>query len=138
MDSKESEEHSLVKNKHGTLNGGHKKIVRGGPKVREPRKVFRKVMEAFRKVGFALINRKRLQAMISHRTKAEARIKKERVRKVLILNLDFQPQKQKDMAMPGNQTIGIPALLTIPLVRVFVELLHGIARDILHGWHQSL
>ena len=51
-DSKELEEYSLVKNKHRTLNGGQKKIVLGGPKEREARKVSRKVMEAFRKVGF--------------------------------------------------------------------------------------
>ena len=58
MDSKEPEEHSLVKNKHRTLNGGQKKIVLGGPKEREARKVFRKVMKAFRKVVFALTNLK--------------------------------------------------------------------------------
>ena len=52
MDSKEPEEQSLVKNKHRTLDGGQKKIVLGGPKEREARKVFRKVMKAFRKVGF--------------------------------------------------------------------------------------
>ena len=52
MDLKEPEEHSLVKNKHRTLNGGHKKVVLGGPKEREARKVFRMVMKAFRKVGF--------------------------------------------------------------------------------------
>ena len=51
-DSKELEEYSLVKNKHRTLYGGQKKIVLGGPKVREARKVSRNVMEAFRKVGF--------------------------------------------------------------------------------------
>ena len=49
--------------------------------------------------------------MISYRTKAEARTKKERARKVLFFYLDFQPLKhpvKKDMAIPGNQTIGIP------------------------------
>ena len=66
--------------------------------------------------------------MISTRTKAEARTKKERARKVLILNLDCQRRKhpvKKDMAILGNQAIGIPALLTIPLVQL------------LHGWHIS-
>ena len=62
---------------------------------------------------FALTNQKGVvQPAIIPCTKAEGRIKMERARKVLFLNLDFQPQKQKDMAMPGNQTIGIPALLT--------------------------
>ena len=53
-----------------------------------------------------------------------------------ILNLDFHLRKhpvKKDMALLGKQTVGIPVLLTIPLDQVFVELLHGIARDILHG-----
>ena len=65
MDSKEPEEHSLVKNQHRTLNGGQKKIVLGGPKEREARKVFRKEMKAFGKFFFALTNQKRVQAMIS-------------------------------------------------------------------------
>ena len=33
-------EYSLVKNKHGILNGGHRKIVLGGPKEKEARKFF--------------------------------------------------------------------------------------------------
>ena len=43
MDSKEPEQHTLVKNKRWMLNGGQKKIVLGGPKEKEARKVFRKV-----------------------------------------------------------------------------------------------
>ena len=81
---------------------------------------------------FVLTRQTRVQAMILNCTKAEARIKKERARKVLILNLDFMPLKRpvkKNMAILGNQTIGIPALLKIPLIR----LLHGMARDFLHG-----
>ena len=58
---------------------------------------------------------------------------------MLILNLEYQPLKhpvKKDMAMPGNQTIGLPAMgLTIPQL----QLLGGLARELmLHGWHQSL
>ena len=41
------------------------------------------------------------------------------------------------MAIPGNQTIGSQALLTIPLALLLSGLLHGVARDTLHGWHQS-
>ena len=41
-DEKELEEYSFVKNKHTTLNVGQKKIVLGGPTVRESRKVFSK------------------------------------------------------------------------------------------------
>ena len=42
VDSKELEEHSLVKRKHRTLSGGQKKIVLGGPRVRKARKALRK------------------------------------------------------------------------------------------------
>ena len=41
VDSKEQEEHSLVKNKHRILNCSQKKIVLGGPREREARKVQR-------------------------------------------------------------------------------------------------
>ena len=101
-----------MKSKHKTLTGGQKKVVLGGPKEKEARKVFRKVKTTSLEVVFALANQKRVQAAIKTRTKAEARTKKGNARKVLILNLDFQPQKhpvKKDMVMPVNQTIGIPA-----------------------------
>ena len=52
VDPKEPEERSLVKSKHRTRNGGQKKIVLDTPKEIEARMAFRKVMEAFRKVGF--------------------------------------------------------------------------------------
>ena len=84
--------------------------------------------------------------MISTRTKAEARIKKARARKllihnqdfqVLIHNQDFQPLKtpfKRDKAIPGNQTIGIPTLPTIPQRQLQRVKIHGT----LNGWHQSL
>ena len=106
------EEHSLVKIKHRTRSGGQKKIVLGGSKENEARKGFSKGNGGFQEGGFRTYQPERVQAMISTRTKAEARTKKERARKVLICNLDFQPRKhpvKKDMAIPGNQTIGIPA-----------------------------
>ena len=139
MDSNELEEHSMVKSKHRTLNGGLKKTLLGGPKEKEARKVFQEAMKATRKVVLALTYQKRVQARISTRTKAEARTEKERIRKVLILNLDFQLWKhpvKKDMAIPGNRTIGLPAIgLTISQP----QLLGGLARElILHGWQQSL
>ena len=65
MDSKKPEEHSLVKSKHRNQNGGQKKIVLGGPKENEARKVFRKMMKAFRKMVFVLTN----QTVVSTRTK---------------------------------------------------------------------
>ena len=64
-----------MKNKHKTLNDGQK-IVLGGPEERETRKAFRKVTKAFGKVVFVLNHKKRVQAMISTRTKAEAKTKK--------------------------------------------------------------
>ena len=48
----------------------------GGPKENEARKSFEKVMNAFGRVEFAMTHQKRVQAVISTRTKAEARIKK--------------------------------------------------------------
>ena len=76
VDPKELVEHTLVKNKHTAMNGGQKKTVFGGPRVKEARKVYRKVMKAFRNVVFALTHQKRVQAMISSWTEAEARTKK--------------------------------------------------------------
>ena len=83
----ETEEHSLVKKKHRTLNGCRKKILLGGPNENEATKVFRKVMMAFRSVVFALSNQKRVQATIS--TKAETRIRKEEARKCAYLRSRF-------------------------------------------------
>ena len=65
-----------MKNKHKTRNDGQKKIVLGGQEEREARKAFRKVTKAFGKVVFVVNHQKRVQAMISTRTKAEARTKK--------------------------------------------------------------
>ena len=77
VDLKDPEEHSLVKNKDRTQNGGQKKIVLGGPKEREARKVFfRRVMKAFRKVVFALANQKRVQGMISNPHKGRGKDQK--------------------------------------------------------------
>ena len=69
------------------------------PQGKEARKVFRKVMKAFRDVVFALTNQE------TTRTKGRGKDQKERVRKVLRPNLEFQPRKipvKKDMAMPSN------------------------------------
>ena len=84
---------------------------------------------------FALTHQKRVQAVILAHIVARARIKKGTVRKVPIHNEDFQLLKtplKMDKAIPGNQTIGIPALSKIPQL----QLLRGTSQDILHGWHQ--
>ena len=52
VDSKELEEYSLVKNKHRILDGGHRKIVLGGPKEKEAIKVFRNVKKQLSENGF--------------------------------------------------------------------------------------
>ena len=59
VDSKELVEDTLVKNKLKTLNGGRKKIVLGGPRVKKARKFLRKVTKALRKVVFAPTNQKK-------------------------------------------------------------------------------
>ena len=54
--------------------------------------------------------------MIFDHTKARARIKKVRAKKVLIHNQDVQPMKiplKRDKVIPGNQAIGILIALTI-------------------------
>ena len=57
---------------------------------------------------------------------------------MLILNLDSQLQKhtvKMDMAIPGNQMIGLPA--TGQMI-IQLQLLGGLARELTRpGWHQS-
>ena len=48
---------------------------------------------AFRNVVFAFASQKEAQARITPRTEAEERTKKERPKKALMLNLDFQLPK---------------------------------------------
>ena len=62
----------------------------------------------------------------------------ERAKKEPILNPDSQPQKhllKKDMARPGNQTIGLPVIgLTILGLQMLGSSAQGL---ILHGCWQS-
>ena len=137
MAPKEKEEHSSMRNKHRILNGSQKKIVLGGSKEEEARSVHRKVKKnASLKVGFRTYQSEKSAGSDYHPHKAEARTEKERAKKVLILNLAFQPRNhplKKEIASPRNQTIGIPALLTN-----LVLLRNGEAREMLRGWHQFL
>ena len=137
MNRKETEEHYLVTSKHRNQNCGLKKIVRGGPKENEERQAFQKVMTAFGRVEFAPSHQKRVQAVISTRTEAETRTRKERARDVLFHNQDFQPLEtplKRDQAIPGNQTIDIPAVPTVPPL----QLQRGTIQGTLHGRHRSL
>ena len=81
-----------MEDKHRILNGSQKKLVLGGPKEEETRRVLRKVKIASLKMVVGLPTQKRVQAVISTRTKAEARNEEERRKKVLILNLVSQPR----------------------------------------------
>ena len=62
-DSKDKEEHSLVKNKHVILNGSLQKMVLGGPKEDEAKRVDRKVKIASLQVVVALADQKRVQVV---------------------------------------------------------------------------
>ena len=62
VDQKELEEHSLVKGKHRNQDCGLKKIVFGGPKENEARKVSRKAMRACGRVDFALAHHKKVSS----------------------------------------------------------------------------
>ena len=100
---------------------------------KEARKAFRKVMKASRRVDSALTHRKKVQAV----HKGKGNDQKGKGKEGSHPHSGFSVSKTQlkwDKAVPGNQTTGIAALLTIPHVR----LLNGLARDILHGWHQSL
>ena len=60
--------------------------------------------------GFRPYQPDKVQARIFSKTKTEERIKKEKAKKEPLFNPDCQPQKhpmKKDMAAPGNQTIGL-------------------------------
>ena len=126
-----------MENKHRILNGCQKKLVLGGPKEEEARRVLRKVEIASLKVVVGLPTQKRVQAVILTRTKAEARNEEEWRKKVLILNLVSQPRSHPvtRIVSPGNRTIGMTILL---LHLLYVVQLHGMARDLRLGRHHSL
>ena len=110
----------------------------GGPKEEEARRVLRKVKIASLKVVVGLPTQKRVQAVISTRTKAEARNEEEWRKNVLVLNLVSQPSNhpvKRRIVSPGNQTIGMMILLFHLL---YVVQLHGMARDLQLGRHHSL
>ena len=125
-----------MKNKHRIMSGSMKKIVLGGPREEEARRVLGKAIIASLKVVFAFTKQKKVQAVSTADTQAEARNGKERGRKVLIRNLVLQPLKhpvKNRIISPGNQTIGMMVLLVHLLCVVH---LHGMAREIPPGRHQ--
>ena len=80
-------------------------MVLGGPRVKKERKFLRKVKTTFLKVNSVPIIQRTVQVTNNTtRTKAEAKIRKEKAMKVLVLNQDFQPQKhpvKKDIVFLG-------------------------------------
>ena len=87
----------------------YKVRVRRGPCLLDQRtqrqeRIAKKAMMTFRRVVFALTIQIKAQARIIPRTKERESSKKEKARKKLILNPDFQPLKhlkKKEKAMPG-------------------------------------
>ena len=101
-------------------------------------KGFSKGSESFRKGGFRTYQPEKGAGNDFNPHKGKGKVQK-KVRKELLLNLDFQPWKhrvKKELAMPGNQTIGLPASgLTI----LVVQLLDVFARQlVLRGWWHPL
>ena len=96
-------------------------------------------MMALRRVVFALTSQTKAQARIIRRRMARDSTKKEKARKKLILNPDFQPLKHlktEDMAMLVNLMTGIPVS---GLMILGLQLLDGIARKLtLLGWRYTL
>ena len=82
VDSKESVRHTLVKNKLKTLSNGQKKMVFGGPRVKEARKALRKVRTTFLKVILVPFIQRTVQVMNITLTKEEVRIRREKEKKV--------------------------------------------------------
>ena len=117
-----------------------RKILNGGKKTQFGGRACQKGNDGFHmRVVFALTNWTKVQARTFTKTKAEERIKKEKAKKEPILNPNSQPPKhlmKKDMARPGNQTIGLPVTgLTTP----GLQMLGGSAQGlILHGWWQPV
>ena len=124
-------------NKRKILNGGKKRTQFGGPRERKAIRACQKAMMASIRVVSALTSPTKAQARTFPKTKAEERIRKEKTKQEPILNPDSQPQKhpmKKDMAKPGDQTIGLPVIgLMIP----GLQMLGGCAQGLLlHGWRQ--
>ena len=82
--SKELARHTLVKNKHKTLNGGQKKIVFGGPRVKKKKqeRLCERQKSTFLKVVSIPTIQRKLQKMIFNRVEDEERLRKENVWKV--------------------------------------------------------
>ena len=93
------EEHSVEMNRYKIPNGGQKRSLLGGPKERQARKACQKAMKVYRRVVG--------KDFLPNRSRGKDQTGKRQRR----TNLDSQPHKhpiKKDVARPGNQTIGLP------------------------------
>ena len=97
--------------------------------------------ESFRKGGVRTHQPEKGASSDFNPHKGRGKDQKRRGKEGAHLQLGFQPLKtpvKKDKAIPGNQTIGVPTLLTILAVQLAQALVHGMIQDILYGWPQSL
>ena len=120
VDSRALVRHTLVKKKHEILNGGQKKTVFGGPRAKKARKALRNVRTTFLKVILVPIIKKGYRWWIPLVQKEEARIRREKEKKVPFPDQDLLPRKhlvKKDVAILGNLTIGIPVKLMLPQIQ---------------------
>ena len=85
----------------------------GCSKERLGRKACQKAMVAFRRVVFSITSQMKAQARIFPRTKARGKTQKEKARKELILNPDFQPVKHP--MKKDTVCLGIGRLVFQPL-----------------------
>ena len=117
----------MVKNKHRILNCSLK-IVLGGPKEEEARRVLRKVKKRLSESVFRTYQPEKSAGSDFNPHQGRGKDRKGKGKEGAHLNLDFQPRKtpvKQDMAMPGDQTIGLPAIgLTIPQVQLLGSLAH--------------
>ena len=102
----------------------------GGPKVRKARKSFLNVRTIFLKVILAPFIKKKVQTKKTNRTKVKVKIRGEKERNVQT-GLSASESSSEEGHGPGNLMNCVQVSL-IPLV----QLLNGVARDILHGWRQ--
>ena len=112
-----------------------------GPKEREARNIFRKVRNVFFvfEDGFCTHHSEKSAGSDCNQHKGRGKDQEGKGMEGACQSgfSASEGTQKREIASRGNQTIGIPALLTIPLALLLSGLVHGVARDILHGWRQS-
>ena len=110
-----------------------------GPKEREARNIFRKVRDVYFEDGFRTHHSEKSAGSDCNQHKGRGKDQEGNGMEGAYQSGSSASEgtQKREITSPGNQTIGIPALLTIPLALLLSGLVHGVARDILHGWRQS-